>query len=65
MTVLGIAPQGLLFAGTILALFGWGVSLGLKGAFAAAPPNRDGCHAPGAAGTHDPRCGHCIRQRAA
>lgn len=55
MTLMGITPQGLLFAGAVLALFGWGLFLGLKGAFTPAPPNTDGAHAPGAAGTYDPR----------
>lgn len=59
MTVFGITLQGLLFAGGTVALFGWGVAVGLQGAFAFAPPNRDGAHAPGAVGTHDPRCRHC------
>jgi hypothetical protein len=65
MTIFGITPQGLLFAGASLGLFGWGVAVGLKGAFAPAPPCRDGWHAPGAVGTHDPRCTHCAESRAA
>jgi len=55
MTVMGITPQGLLFTGSVLALFGWGLFLGLMGAFAPAPPNTDGTHVPGAAGTYDAR----------
>lgn len=55
MTIMGVTPQGLLFTSTVLAAFGWGIGMGLLGAFAPAPPNRDGAHAPGAAGTHDRR----------
>lgn len=55
MTVMGITPQGILFTGSVLALFGWGLVLGLLGAFAPAPPNTDGAHAPGATGTYDTR----------
>jgi len=65
MTVFGITPQGLLFAGGTALLFGWGAAVGLLGAFAPAPPNRDGGHAPGAVGTHDPRCRHCAESRVA
>jgi len=65
MTVLGITPQGLLFTAAVATLFGWGVYLGLKGAFTPAPPNVDGTHAPGAAGTYDPRCAGCAEGRAA
>jgi hypothetical protein len=65
MTLFGITPQGLLFALATLGLFGWGVAVGLMGAFAPAPPNRDGVHAPGATGSHDPRCRHCAESRVA
>lgn len=65
MTVFGITLPGLLFAGATLGLFGWGLGLGLLGAFAPSPPNRDGAHAPGAVGTHDPRCRHCGESRVA
>jgi hypothetical protein len=65
MTVFGITLQGLLFACATFGLFGWGVGLGLKGAFAPAPPCRDGGHAPGAVGSHDPRCRHCAESRVA
>jgi len=65
MTVFGITLPGLLFTASTLGLFAWGLGLGLLGAFAPAPPNRDGAHAPGAVGSHDPRCRHCGEARVA
>jgi hypothetical protein len=62
---MGVTPQGLLFASAVLALFGWGIGVGLLGAFAPAPPNRDGAHAPGATGTYDPRLGADTEDRSA
>lgn len=41
----------------LITLFGWGVVVGLIGAFADAPPFREGGHAPGARGSDDPRMG--------
>jgi len=51
-----LALSGALFALGVTALFGWGVIVGLIGAFADAPPFREGAHAPGARGSYDPRC---------
>lgn len=57
-TILGdLTVVGALFALGVVALFGWGVVVGLIGAFADAPPFREGGHAPGARGTYDPRMG--------
>jgi hypothetical protein len=53
----GITVSGALFALGVIGLFGWGVLVGLIGAFADAPPFREGAHAPGARGSYDPRCG--------
>jgi hypothetical protein len=57
MSVLSITLPGALFILGVIALFGWGVVVGLIGALADAPPFREGGHAPGAAGTFDPRLG--------
>jgi hypothetical protein len=55
MSVLSTTLPGALFTLGVIALFGWGVALGLIGALAEAPPFREGGHAPGATGTFDPR----------
>lgn len=65
MTMFGMSLSGGLFALTTLALFAWGVYLGLKGAFADAPAFTQGGHARGAAGTYDPRCEACGERTAA
>lgn len=59
MTIIGMTIPGALFALSTLALFGWGLYIGLKGAFADAPAFTQGAHAPGAAGSFDPRCEAC------
>jgi hypothetical protein len=59
MTIFGMTLSGGLFALTTTALFAWGLYIGLKGAFADAPAFKQGGHAPGAAGTFDPRCTAC------
>jgi hypothetical protein len=55
MTIIGMTLTGFLFFAATVALFAWGVAIGLKGAFAEAPEFTQGGHAPGAAGTYDPR----------
>jgi len=57
MTIIGITLPGFLFFAATVALFGWGVALGLKGAFASAPAFREGAHFPGGAGSYDARLG--------
>jgi len=63
--IIGMTLGGFAFAAATLALFGWGLVVGLKGAFADAPAFTQGAHAPGAAGTYDPRCASCAQARSA
>lgn len=46
--------QGWLFFGTTVALFGWGIYLGLRAMAADHPPFREGGHTPGGVGALAP-----------
>jgi hypothetical protein len=65
MTLFGMTLSGFTFAALTFALFAWGLWVGLKGAFAEAPEFKQGGHAPGGAGTYDPRCAACAEARTA
>jgi len=65
MTLIGMTLGGFTFAALTFALFGWGLWVGLKGAFADAPAFTQGGHAPGATGSYDPRCASCAQARSA
>lgn len=63
--IIGMTAGGFAFAALTTVLFAWGVWVGLRGAFAEAPEFKQGGHAPGGAGSYDPRCATCAEARTA
>lgn len=59
MIVSSIALSGALFTLGVVALFAWGIVLGIFGPLADAPPSCEGGHAPGTPGGFDPHLRVC------